>query len=260
MLPYVVILGRTVSTYWIAGTTGLVCALIYAAVFAKRNNVTADDAAYILVYGALFSLLGAKILYLITVFPDFVHDLPMLASDPQKFIGLYITGGMVFYGGLIGAVAGAYYAARKFGSNWTDVCALLMPALCIIAGFGRIGCHMVGCCYGRPTNLPIGIIYTKSMYAPNGVKLLPVQLMEAGFDFILSFALYRLGQTKLRAYALEAYIITYGTWRFCIEFLRGDAVRGHLGLLSTSQWISLVLIAGAVIAARQLVVSDQIEL
>lgn len=78
--------------------------------------------------------------------------------------------------------------------------------------------------------------------APAGVPLLPVQLWEAGFDFLLALLLYFLTNRSPFPYlGLAVYGICYSVFRFTVEFFRGDLIRGFWFSLSTSQWISLLV-------------------
>ena len=115
-------------------------------------------------------------------------------------------------------------------------------------GFGRIGCFLAGCCYGVETDSAFSVTFHDSAYAPNGVALFPSQLVSSGLDFI-HFAVLcvvaKKNKTPGRIGAL--YLIFYSIGRFCIEFFRGDLLRGSVGTLSTSQFISIfVAIAGAI--------------
>ena len=62
---------------------------------------------------------------------------------------------------------------------------LVMPAVSFAQGFGRFGCFFAGCCYGRETDAWYGITFHNSSFAPNGVKLIPTQLISAAGDFII---------------------------------------------------------------------------
>lgn len=76
-----------------------------------------------------------------------------------------------------------------------------------------------------------------------GIPRVPVQLIEAGFNFILFLVLYFYVKKKPRSgRALGIYVIAYSIARFSLEFLRGDVYRGGFLWLSTSQWISLLMI------------------
>lgn len=90
---------------------------------------------------------------------------------------------------------------------------------------------------------PIGIAFTNSPVAPNGIPLFPVQLVEAGLNFLLFFfLLWFAGKPRPQGRILGAYVIAYAVIRFVLEFLRYDYERGILWVFSTSQWISLILL------------------
>ena len=127
----------------------------------------------------------------------------------------------------------------------------LVPALPLFHAFGRVGCFLAGCCYGIPAPAGwLGVTFPASaVEAPSGVPLLPVQLYEAAGCVLLFLLLDHLtdrGWPGGRLLAL--YLALYAVFRFLLEFLRGDAVRGSLGPLSTSQVISLAVLAGVLLA------------
>ena len=243
MLPAITIFGRTFSMYGIVGTIGFILGLLFIILRGyKGQSKLIDDAIYVYTWGGVGMLVGAKFLYILTVLQSFINDLKLLSTEPILFSQKYITGGMVFYGGLIGAIAGAWIAAHFFNHKLSDFYQLLVPPIALVAGFGRVGCFCEGCCYGIQTSLPIGVTFTNSPVAPNNVSLIPTQLMEAAFDFIMFFILACKSKNSCSPYILSRYIFGYALWRFCIEFVRGDTVRGFLLGLSTSQWISMVYI------------------
>lgn len=243
MLPTITIFGRTFSMYGIMGAIGFTFGLLFIMVRGyKKQSKLIDDAIYIYTWAGVGMLAGAKLLYILTVLPSFINDLKLLSTEPILFLQKYITGGMVFYGGLIGAITGAWIAAHFFNHKLSDFYQLLVPPIALVAGFGRIGCFCEGCCYGIQTSLPIRVTFVNSPIAPNSVPLLPTQLMEAAFDFIMFFILVRESENSCSPYLLSRYIFGYAIWRFCIEFVRGDAVRGFFLGMSTSQWISIVYI------------------
>jgi phosphatidylglycerol:prolipoprotein diacylglycerol transferase len=109
--------------------------------------------------------------------------------------------------------------------------------------FGRIGCFSYGCCYGRPTNSWIGILFPPDSPAGIlGTKVIPTQLVEASFLFVLFFILKFLNtHKKFNGQIISVYLISYGIFRFVIEFFRADP-RGNVFFLSISQFISIILI------------------
>jgi phosphatidylglycerol:prolipoprotein diacylglycerol transferase len=257
MFPYVEFLGRTFPSYGVLGTAGVVLGLLLAVLCCKRFGLDREDCAYLYVFGAVGAVVGAKLLYLITVLPELLGDLPLLWREPARFAQLYLTGGLVFYGGLIGAIVGAFLCARYFSLRLWDFFPVLVPVFPLIHAIGRVGCFAVGCCYGVESDW--GVVFSHSLVAPNGVRLLPTQLIEAGAEVLLCLLLLWYASRRpapLRLLAL--YFLTYAPVRFVLEFFRGDVARGFLGVLSTSQWISLlILLAGVALWAAPRAVRDQ---
>lgn len=250
MLPYLEIFGRTFPSYSVLGSIGILLGLGLVLLYCDRFGLDREDCAYIYIFGAVGAMVGAKILHLITVFPDVVRDLHLLWTDPVQFAGLYLSGGLVFYGGLAGAVAGAALSAHYFSRRLRDFFPLFVPVFPLIHAVGRVGCFMVGCCYGKEANW--GIAFSQSLAAPNGVKLIPVQLFEAGADvLIFLLLLWYVHHRPAPIHLLVAYLLSYAPVRFVLEFFRGDVVRGIYGPFSTSQWISLAIVVLSVVLLIQ---------
>ena len=248
MHPYLLIFGKTIPAYGLMAALGFGLSIVYVLLMAPKRDLDRENAGYIFCMGGIGALIGAKLLYLVISLPHLVGDLHLLASDPRLFAARYLLGGMVFYGGLAGALIGAYSTAKSYRVDFWAYCRVLVPAAAVMAGVGRIGCFMAGCCYGVETGLPIGVEFPLSEIAPHGVSLMPVQLMEAAFDFGLAAALTVMaGRPGRSKHLLPAFVLSYGTMRFFLEYLRGDAARGSLGPFSTSQIISLAAIAATVI-------------
>lgn len=242
MHPIFHILGRDIPGYGLMGVCGFAVCTLLLLWGCRRYRFTFDDAMYVFVWSLVGTMAGAKILFTFVSFPE----LYALAVSGQytlyELVYIYLRGGMVFYGGLLGAVIGAFASARYFRiptERWSPV---MVPAVPLFAGFGRLGCLTAGCCYGRETTSPLHIVFTESDYAPNGVPLVPTQLYEALFDFVLCAVLVHLaGKERFRPHLLRIYLAAYAVFRFILEFYRGDAVRGVF-ILSTSQWISLAVL------------------
>lgn len=248
MLPTITILGRELPTYGVLSIVGVVLALALMLPRCRRFGLSADDAAYLYAFALVGALVGAKGLYLLTVLPQLAADFHLLWQEPSVFMERYLTGGMVFYGGFIGGVLGAWGASRYFRLRFTDFFPVMVPALPLVHAVGRLGCFSVGCCYGVEAPPPLGIAYQISPIAPNGVPLFPVQLWECGAELVI-FAVLLLASRREgpRYRLLILYALCYAPVRFVLEFFRGDSARGGLGPLSTSQWISLAVLAGILI-------------
>ncbi|MBQ3078998.1 MAG: prolipoprotein diacylglyceryl transferase, partial [Clostridia bacterium] len=161
--------------------------------------------------------------------------------------------GFVYYGGFLSGILGAYLTSKLLRFPLLAYARRMLPALSLAHAFGRIGCFLAGCCYGVESKL-LGVCYPESNLltnAPKGVPLFPVQLLEAFLLLLIAFMLYRLMQ-KTSLHPLKSYILLYAPVRFLLEFLRYDSVRGAFLFLSTSQWISLILILLALMPVKSI--------
>ncbi len=163
------------------------------------------------------------------------------------------SGGMVWYGGLLlASAAGGLYAwrARLDPLRLGDLAA---PSLALGIAFGRIGCFLNGCCFGRVCDLPWAVIQPGHPGQPSH----PTQLYETLAALILCAGLswmYR--RNPRRGLTLAAFCVGYGIWRYINEGLRDDyrqaSTVSHLGPieLTNSQATSLLLLgAGLALAA-----------
>lgn len=120
---------------------------------------------------------------------------------------------------------------------------LVMPSVALAQGFGRIGCLFAGCCYGLSTDSPFCIIFPENSSAPGGIPLIPTQIISSGLNFIHFFILIWFAKRNKKDGRVAAlYLILYSAGRFVLEFFRGDLIRGSVGVLSTSQFISVFVI------------------
>ena len=194
----------------------------------------------IAIYGLLAGFLGAKLLYVIVEWKTFI-------KDPMSVLG---AEGFVVYGGIIMGVLAAILYCRIKGYIFLEYFDLLCASIAIAQGFGRIGCFLAGCCYGRETDSALGVVFPAGSLAPAGVKVLPTQLFSSAGDFGIMFAL--LWHYKRRKHVGDTgyvYMLLYGVGRFMLEFLRNDN-RGGVGALSTSQFISIFIVTAAVLLLR----------
>jgi phosphatidylglycerol:prolipoprotein diacylglycerol transferase len=177
---------------------------------------------------------GAAGLFIVVHWRAFVAD-PSLFKQP----------GMVFYGGLVGGALAAWLYARKFQVPLGRVADAGAPGLALAHAFGRLGCLMGGCCYGRAVadDFPLGVVLA-------GARRHPVQLYEAAGLVVIAVVLVALStRLKPRPGALfSLYLGGYALLRLVVERFRGDdAERGFLlpGLLSTSQAIAALAFVAA---------------
>jgi phosphatidylglycerol:prolipoprotein diacylglycerol transferase len=191
------------------------------------------------IYLIIAALLGAKLLLLVVDFDQF--------RNPAELLSLARSGG-VFYGGLILAVVVAFwYIARHRLPFWTT-CDVFAPGIALGHVTGRLGCLAAGCCYGKPTDVPWAVVFTNPLAQANvgtplGIPLHPTQLYEAGAELLI-LVLLLATERKGRPFpgrTFWAYMFLYAVSRFVVEFYRGDPRGTVFDVMSTSQFISVVL-------------------
>lgn len=207
---------------------------------AGRRDEDMLDLATVIMVGAV---VGARLLYVAVQWPAY-------AGDPLAILRVW-EGGLVYYGGLIGAGLGAYLWMRTKGLPAWAYGDVVAPGLAMGQATGRLGCWFNGCCYGRVDHAH-GVVFPSLM---DGLPRLPVMLYEAAFCLALGLALYLFWpRRRFDGQVFWLYVAAYALWRFGIEFLRGDPERGVLfsAALSPSQWISLLGLALAAFMLRRL--------
>lgn len=231
----------TVHSYGLMIAVGVLAALFIAEARAKKRDMNADVLYPLTLICVVFGFVSAKVLFCIVEWRQFLQD-------PLRLL----TGsGFVVYGGIIGGVLAALLYCRLKKLNFWDYFDIVLPSVAVAQGFGRIGCFLAGCCYGRETDSFLGIAFTHSDYAPNGVKLLPTQLFSAaGMFLIAGFLFWYAKKERKKGQVGALYLILYSIGRFIIEFFRDD-YRGAVGFLSTSQFISLFIFATGVLLFRK---------
>ena len=229
--------GFTIHGYGLMIGLGIIAAYWMAERRAEKKGLDSEVLVSIGIWGVAAGLLGAKLLYYITVFDE-------ILADPKKLLDL--GDGFVVYGGIIGGVLGGYVLSRVKRLPFLRYADLVMPSVALAQGFGRIGCFLAGCCYGAPCDSPLSVVYPEGVSAPAGVPLLPTQLFEAAFCFLYTAVLVCIFFRQKRYGTTTGwYFVGYGVWRFIIEFFRSDD-RGAVGALSTSQFIGIfIVLAGA---------------
>ena len=246
MLPHLHLFGIEIPLYGLMMAAGFLTVSVIAYFRTKKRGLQGENLIIIAAMILLGALLGGKLMYTLVTWTP--YEIRYLIGKGEW--DLLLGGGIVFYGGLIGGIIGAFFGsliARDDLRNYLDI---IVPVMPLGHAIGRIGCLCAGCCYGRPTDSAIGIIYPENVGgAPVGVSLLPVPLFEAAANLVIfGILMYISHRTVSRYLTTFLYCILYGTARFILEFFRYDSIRGVAGGLSTSQWISLGLIAAALIA------------
>ena len=221
----------TIHGFGLMVAIGLLCAILLASKRAKTRNLSPDIVHSLSLISLVFGFLGAKLLYALV-------NLDVLISNPIQVLS---GSGFVVYGGIIGGVLAAIVFCKLKNVRFLPYFDLVAPSIAVAQGFGRIGCLLAGCCYGRETDSIICIVFHNSTIAPNGVSLVPTQIISSLAAFLLAVILLIYSRNeKTDGKTAALYLVLYSAGRFIIEYFRSD-YRGSIGSLSTSQFISIFI-------------------
>jgi phosphatidylglycerol:prolipoprotein diacylglycerol transferase len=232
--------GLTVYAYGFFLGAGFILGLVLAVLKARKEGVPLEKVVDLFFLTVLSAVVGARGLFVLINFDLYRGNLFAIFKLWE--------GGLVFYGGLVLAavVAIAYLRIQRL-PVWRLADAF-SPPISLGLFFGRIGCFFAGCCYGRETPLPWGLIFKdERSLAPLHVALHPTQLLDAANG--LGIFLFLLWWEKRKAFDGQVFwlfLLLYSCGRFLVEMLRGDP-RGFIldGFLSTSQGVGVFLAAGS---------------
>ena len=253
MHPYIDIFGVPFPSYMATAIVGFFSMCFVARSASRdRNDIDRVHIPYVVLTAMAGLILGAHLLFGIVNMKALIHAIQDGFSQIHSFMEfimffVYLFGGMVFYGGLFGAILGVYFYLKYVGlplRGYFDTMAFCVP---LFHGFARIGCFLSGCCYG--IECQTGFVFHDAIEpSANEVSRFPVQLLESGLDFLLFVVIFILFiKKKLRGRLMYVYLLLYAVIRFFDEFLRGDSARGFVGILSTSQFISVCMFVTVII-------------
>ncbi len=256
MYPTFQFFGRTIGMYGVCAALGLLASGFVATRLGKKRGLEFEDIILIMLVAGLGLLIGAHLLYGVTRMEQIAAIVKNWDQYGAKNALVRLAtqfGGMVYYGGLIGAAIACFLYSRKAkGLETQSVMDIFAVSIPVFHVFGRIGCFLGGCCYGIESACGFVTYHNQINPSINGVVRFPVQLIEAGCNltiFLLLLALFY--KQKCAGRLFYVYITVYSVIRFVLEFFRGDEIRGFWMGLSTSQWVSIALfLLGAATLSR----------
>ena len=242
MYPKLFELGAiNIYTYGVLLAAAYLTGLQVALIRARRRGLDPNRVMDLGIYIIISALIGAKLMLLIV---EFEH-----LSFSWAGLWALVRSGGIFYGGLfLGVPVALWYMRRHRMPTWTTF-DIFAPGIALGHAIGRIGCLMAGCCFGRPTSVAWGITFTSPLAASNvgtplGVTLHPTQLYESGVELFI-FAFLLLTERRGRPFpgrTFWGYALLYGIARFIIELYRGDPRGTVFDVLSTSQFLSILVV------------------
>ena len=254
-------------TYGLLIATAFLVAIWLAGRTTARAGLDQEAVTDLSFWLLLAGMVGSRVLFIIVNWDDY-------SRDPIS-VFYFWKGGLVFYGGFLGATAVAFWYMRKHGMEFLPYADALAPSVSIGHAIGRLGCFAAGCCWGGACDAhyalaarfpPESLAYQSQLGhglihagALTTLPIHPTQLYESIGELAIFTAL-TLWRSKKRfnGEILALYLMLYAPLRSVVEALRGDEERGRafnfLGAwarnawwnLSTSQLISVGIFAGGV--------------
>jgi len=242
----------TIHWYGIMAALGFLSAVFLLMLNRKTGNMDSEQITDVAMICMISAIVGARIFYVVQFWN-------LYKDNPVSIIRID-QGGLVFFGGFFCATATLLYYSWRKKLNILKMLDIFGPSLAIGHFFGRIGCFMNGCCYGKPSDLPWSVQFPSGT-APAAAfpsdplhpetcisqHLHPVQIYESLFNLVLAIALCYLLKKLKPGQTAAAYLICYGLGRFTIEALRGDNHHFILGKFTVSQSIGVFVAAAGIL-------------
>jgi len=227
----------TVTWYGLLVVAGFVAGLWTASRRSLRKGISGEVVADLGVWLMVGAIVGSRLWHVVVYWEE------DFAGKPWWEMFAIRHGGLVFYGGLVGASLATIFYARRHEVPLWKLADALAPSIALGHVFGRIGCLMNGCCFGLPAALPWAIHFPPEHFT-RGAGVHPTQIYEAGANLALYAALAWLYRRKgFDGRVFASYLIAYGALRFLIEFFRGDYEVWYLGGWATAgHLVSLAVI------------------
>lgn len=238
-------LGRlTVTSYGVMVALAFMAGLWTASRRSFRAGIPAErilDIGPWLIVGAI---VGARTLYVVSYWKE------EFAGHLLVEIFRVWRGGLVFYGGLLGAILATCLYARRARIPLWKLADTLAPSIALGNVFGRIGCLLNGCCYGRVCHLPWAITFPEvSRAAPPGVPLHPTEIYDALLNLAAyCFLAWLFRRKKFDGQVFALFLLIYACTRSFVEIFRGDYPEYYLGGWATpAQLVSIGILAAGIV-------------
>lgn len=238
MDPIAFVIG-TVQVRWYSILTALAVVVIVAwALYAARKTKFSSDLIYTLaLWGVAGGMIGARLVHVI-------DNIGYYTQHPGEIFGFQ---GLAVYGAILGAALGIWIASKVHKFSFGGIADLAAPGALLAQAVGRVGCTINGCCYGKPTSLPWGLVYTnQNAYAPLGVSTEPAVVYELLFDLALFAIVWKLrGKLRPAGSLFTLYLAMYSVGRFFIATARDPGSQGplFLGWFMQAQIIAILVAA-----------------
>jgi len=250
MFPVLFRLGRLeVHSYGLMLAISFLIGIYWSMYRADKRGIDKNRVMDVSLIIVLCAIVGSRLMYVLTHLDEFRgHWLdtfsPFQSTGEIGLLGLTMLGGVV-----LALVAILIYCRVKH-IPILKLCDVMAPAFGLGIFITRIGCFLHGCCFGKPCDLPWGVVFP--MISPAGSilpghHLHPTQLYSALYGLVILIVILLLDRKpRFDGFLVSIFFMLYGIFRFGVDFLRyyESSVKGSLfGIsLTFNQWISLAML------------------
>ncbi len=246
MLPELFSIGPlTLHTYGLFVAIGLVTGIIVTIPIGRSHGIDFQKIMDMGLIIIIAGIIGSRLAYVLINFSYYKTNL-------MDIVKLW-NGGLVFSGGLIAVLLVMLWYARRISHSLWQIGDLWAPGAAIGQAIGRIGCFMAGCCYGRPTDMPWGVVFTDTRcLVPQdmlNISLHPTQIYSSLSGLIIFIILMILSAKKrFEGQVMLWFLILHSTGRLLVERFRGDD-RGLIlgGAWTATQLLTVIILIGSII-------------
>ncbi|SHJ14409.1 phosphatidylglycerol:prolipoprotein diacylglycerol transferase [Geosporobacter subterraneus DSM 17957] len=222
------IFGLSIRWYGILISLGMILGAFVAMRRAKKENISEERILDLVLVAIPAAIIGARLYYVIFNWEYYGGDLLRILNTRE--------GGLAIHGGVIAGITAGYFFCKYHKLSFRKLADICAPSIILGQAIGRWGNYINQEAFGRPTNLPWGIMV-------DGIKVHPTFLYESIWNFAVLFLLLRYdARKKFEGELLVLYGVLYSVGRFFIEGLRTDSLM--VGPFRTAQVISILIILG----------------
>lgn len=264
-------LSLPLHTYGLMIASGFVAAIWLAQREARRQGQDAERIGDLAFWVLVSALVGSRLYFIAVNWGDYFGGNAWIAFHGARIPRVLAIweGGLVFYGGFLGAALTAWWYMRRNGMGFLPYADTIIPSVAIGHFFGRLGCFAAGCCWGAVSHShlpwlarfpPASLAYQAFAGRPNAAELLapghlttlpvhPTQLYESFGELALFAALTMIIRPNKRFHGqvLAAWLMAYAVLRTVVELFRGDIERGVVAGLGVGQWTSIAIFAAGMV-------------
>lgn len=214
------------------------------AISGKWNSEQISDLIF---YGAMGAVLGGRLGYVVFYKPaEYI-------ANPLDIL-MINQGGMSFHGGMVGVIVALWLFAKKKQSSLLEVGDFVAPLAPVGLFFGRMGNFINQELWGKPTDLPWGMVFTTADAQPRHPSMLYEALLEGLLLLIVVWLLAR--KPRKTGVLCGLFLVGYSLARIVVELVRvPDAHLNYLYFdwVTMGQILSLpMLLLGLVLVSRSL--------